>query len=295
MCKLFIVTGIKPGKEARAFETVMAAMKPMTARDKDGFGYAAFSPGSGIWGERWLNPADGFRVRQPVSKALQAYRDELGDALDTPASYNTFGRSGAEPVRTIAAHARMATCDVTLENVHPFFDAKTETALIHNGIISNHHEYDRERSSCDSEAILTNYLETALYNNPANLQQFVDGLEGSFACAILSNDGERYIVDIFKNSQTTLYGTKAHGLGGGYIFATTREIIEKARVKHGPVVKFQDNTFLRLDAETGERLIVDRFEHVPRTWQQRGLGEYTGSTFGTVENAKSAFAAEKVS
>jgi predicted glutamine amidotransferase len=270
MCKLMILAGIGPTKSARAWDFVIAASKSMTEHDNDGYGYAALSP-SGLWGERWLDVRQAFRTREKLSAATKKYVEDLSGAVEVVESYNSFGTLSSEDTTAIIAHARMATCAKTLENVHPFLCMKEKTALVHNGIITNHAGFTKSISSCDSEAILASYSENDISRQPGQIQALADTLDGSFACGVISHDGDRPVVDIFKNALTSLHVTFVRGLEC-YAFATSPEsLIQGCRKIRSPlqdIVSFKSNAFLRLDAVTGKTLNFSKFFHSCRPGYQ---------------------------
>jgi predicted glutamine amidotransferase len=152
MCKLLGIVGAKTDKKTQEALSVFvnAAQKVMTAHDRDGFGYAAVrkndAGGFGVTGEKWVDPDDVFAR---LDKRAVSYMDDLPGLVKDPMEGYVDVRWGEvsdkDPIVSVIAHARFATCDVVLENTHPFFDETNEVVLTHNGVISNH-MYDHEVS-----------------------------------------------------------------------------------------------------------------------------------------------------
>lgn len=277
MCKLLIVTGVgpEPWRQKKAGEFLHEAKELMCKNDKDGFGYALLRNSEAGWnmtGEKWVDPNHAFRPQKELNKKIEKYIEDLGDAITIPEGYDIVSwgeNSVAEsvpPITSILAHARMATCDVIIENTHPFYDEENKTVLIHNGVISNHHAIAKRLSSCDSEALLTAFVDEKVSLSVDNVQKMVDKITGSFACAFLSHDGTRWVVDIMKNAMASLYTCHLPTLGPKcYAFATTKEILKDAaketKVKRHDIVPFKDDKHLRLDAVTGEKIACQEFKY----------------------------------
>lgn len=252
MCKILGIVDVKNGKEGMA--AVRRAFKPMTKTDDDGYGYATLGP-EGIGVEKWMETADAFKTRPEVGSTDDIVH-AFGEIVEPVRNYATSGKVSPDPW-AIMAHARWATCDVSLANTHPFHDTKNGLALIHNGVISNHHTLEKRLSTCDSEAILSAYLLEKMEERPDRLQDLVDRLSGSFACMIMSEGG--HFIDIFKNGGASLFVTHAPGVG--FIFATTEEIAKAAGKGDGPVFPVLDNVFTRYDLKERRNVFTRSFTH----------------------------------
>ncbi len=211
MCKLLAVLDIENDEDALLFTE--AAVKPMTDKDDDGLGTIMLGP-DGVGVERWRHPRD-FPNTLPLDPALLKFAD-----LIEP-TYNSDGPLSQEKLWALGVHSRFATCGKSLTNTHPF--VREDLALIHNGVISNHAQIDKVVSSCDSEALLTKYLEYDVRGTFANIQSVCDSVTGWYAFMVFSKEG---YVDIIRDSQTDLFF--AHVSGVGIVFATTEHIIKSS-------------------------------------------------------------------
>lgn len=212
MCKLFAVVEIENQKNAELF--AKRAVPIVTATDNHGLGIMRLGE-RGVHIQRWLEPPK--IVRRKSSKALEKYYDALRHQQN---------EAGNKSVRldAIAIHGRFATCARTMSNVHPFY--KDGTALMHNGIISNAEKFERTLSTCDSEALLTQYIQHDVKKNPLNLTTALDGVGGYYAAIVFNDNGN---IDIFRDESASLY--MAHVKGVGVVIATTEEIIVKTAKK----------------------------------------------------------------
>lgn len=208
MCKLFAVVEIENQKNAEIF--TKKAIPEITATDNHGLGIMRLGE-RGVHIQRWLEPPTVVRKNQSpmmrrYEKALKHQQNEAGQR-----SQNLYA---------IAVHGRFATCARTMENVHPFY--KDGTALMHNGIIHEPEQYTRTLSTCDSEALLSQYVENGVRTHAGKLSAALDGVGGYYG-AIVFNDGGT--IDIFRDDYATLF--LAHVRGVGVVIATTEEIITK--------------------------------------------------------------------
>jgi hypothetical protein len=163
----------------------------------------------GIHIQRWLEPPQVFRRKKSV--ALLKYEKALKHQDDT---------SGTRSRRldAIAIHGRFATCARTLQNTHPFY--RNGAALMHNGIITNASQYDHPLSTCDSEALLTQYLAHDVRASQAKLGGALDGVGGYYAAIVFNDNG---VIDIWRDDHASL--CMAHVQGVGVVIATTADII----------------------------------------------------------------------
>jgi predicted glutamine amidotransferase len=208
----------------------------------------------GLFGERWLDTDEAFTESLP-SVVDQSILSEYQGVLAPETYSNSFGKPSIL-ASCIALHARMATSDYGLNNTHPFvFD---DTALIHNGVIRNPDQSKMLMSTCDSEVILTDYINEEVALDLSNIQNVVDQLDGYYACAVISKDNTgRWILDVFKDSRANLSAVYVPKLKT-VVFATDpQHVIEACNELNwtvGRVFKFTDNTLVRHDAITGEVL-----------------------------------------
>jgi hypothetical protein len=234
MCKLFCILDIENADNALEFAE--KAVKPLTAKDNDGLGVIMLGD-QGLGVERWLKPSDFPTAQTPISPALSKYADLI------PAKYNSYGATTQQNIYAIGIHARMATGAKTLENVHPF--VKNNVALIHNGVISNHEKWEKELSSCDSEALLSLYLDNHISKAFKKIRIIESEAVGWYAFMVFNENTKS--VDIMKDDTTSLYF--AHVPTVGIVFCTTWEIIKSCvgqmHLKQPEIHTFPASTAMR--------------------------------------------------
>jgi len=248
MCKLLCIVDIE--NQDKALEFSEMAVKPMTLRDDDGLGVVLMGDqGMGI--ERWLKPSEFPTAQAVCDPSLSKYQALL------PSGYNTEGETSQTGIYAIGVHSRMATGPVCLENVHPF--VRDGLALIHNGVISNHTNFKKEVSSCDSEALLSLYLENKAKDSLADVQHVCDDATGWYAFMVFNPADQS--VTIVKDDTTSLYF--AHVAGIGTVFCTTEEIIKscigRMKLKQPTIYPFPKEMAMRWfkDKETVETFQID--------------------------------------
>lgn len=285
MCKILSITGLKEKHQAKAWNFIKASIPTMTARDKDGVGYIA-ADGQAYWVERWTNPKDAFKLRLKHGNDLpKSSLNKLKNCLDrVPVKYNAenFKGQALKPASSIALHSRMATCALGIDNTHPFTEG--ETALIHNGVISNVHELLQYKSSCDSETILNEYLNQGVNIDASKIGEMARNLKGYYACVVVSKDETgRQIIDIFKNEQANLIVAYIPELETEVYCTQFDIVVDAARVagfKQAPVLlgSFKSGLLLRLDALTGEVILKQEFDT-----------SYRGNELNTIDNGLDNF------
>ncbi len=305
MCKVLLVAGIKKQHQEKVQKILEVGSKVLAKYDDDGVGYAAITTEGKIYGEKWTNKEHAFKLHaQPKPEFSELFLDSLlGEAADwkTKASNDVvYGRYGQitpdaiEHTVAVMLHARKATTGIkSVSNTHPFFeigDAKTEdTAIIHNGGITNHETLTKKYSSCDSEVILHEYLKNFVNYNPYGIEEVAKTLRGEYTVGVLSSIYEKNMVipimDIFKHKKD---------LHVGYcpeietaIFSTWDNHLEEIAKETGftikNIVKVKDGLMLRINAVTGERIddLIDfsgSVNNFSQTWRN-------GNTSGTNPHA----------
>lgn len=252
MCKIFAVAGLK-NKDAELDQFAKAILPYMTAGDNDAVGYAAFS--DELFGERWLNTE--LALTKQTSRPLHS---KTNPRLVYEPQSNKFGdTTPVNPVKAMILHSRYATCGKGLANTHPFVSEDGKTALIHNGVVQTR-GLDLRTSTCDSEGILNAYTDVDVSNTHGNIQTVFNRVKGAFACAVLTEDniGDKYL-DLFRNDQyPTLYACYVDQLDAT-VYCTEAYMIENALKDLGwtseTMMKVLDNSYLRIDAVTGEVLV----------------------------------------
>lgn len=256
MCKNLFIIGVKPGEEQQKklwqFVTTMAPI--LTQNDRDGIGYAAMS-NKGIFGERWYNPEDAFKYnKQWIDKQAELKKSFKG-STDVGKKYNYFStEEGApsEPVVSLIMHARMATCEKSLENIHPF--VRNDMALIHNGVINNTEQLKNITSTCDSECILNCYIDNKVNEIPENIEKVGKELRGGYACAVLAKNADEVpILDVFRNNPS-LYAMNVFNIGT--VICTVPQMVVDACDKLGwklsTSYRIKDSKLIRFNAITGQ-------------------------------------------
>jgi predicted glutamine amidotransferase len=234
VCKLFCIVDIE--NEDNALELAQKAVKPLTDIDKDGLGVILLGD-NGLGVERWLKPTDFPNAQKTLSPILAKYSALL------PIRYNSYGAITQQNIYAIGIHSRFTTGPKTLENVHPF--VKDNIALIHNGVISNHDRWQKELSTCDSEALLTLYLENKVSNSLKNIQKIEDEAVGWYAFMVFN--ANKQIVDIMKDGTTPLFFANVPTVGT--IFCTSDDIIKSCvgqmKLKQPEIYPFPASTAIR--------------------------------------------------
>lgn len=210
MCKILAITKI-PSK--RRDEIITKVWEAMSTTEKDGYGAA------------WTASKDelGFyRSSQPLIPPcdIPEFCDEFFEANNV--------RSNGGP---LIIHGRTATCEVSLENTHPFII--NNQALVHNGIVHST-KYEPVISTCDSEILLQ-----ALQQG--GICEIAEEIGGYYAFFALRTENGNTVLNIAKQSTANLHV----GLlkeNGAFIFATTRALIEAIGGKY--IAPFADNLFI---------------------------------------------------
>lgn len=261
MCKNLMIAGIKPDVSKKLlWDFLMAATPFMTTNDKDGLGYAA-QGARGLWGERWLRPDDAWKYRKEWSDEDEAIKVNFNGTLVAEPRFNKFGLADPGNTHAVLLHARMATCEKCLVNVHPFVRGKT--ALIHNGVIRNDQMLTKLTSSCDSECILNEYVESSVTADPDKIKEVTRQLRGYYACGVLTEDdaGGQYL-DIFRSNTANLFAYHVKELDA-VVFCTSSEIIRNAAKEMGfhlgNTFKFKDEEMIRIDSRTGKLVSQHKF------------------------------------
>lgn len=252
MCKLMIIPNVKNTHNVRKF---LKASKPgMVKGDKDGIGYAAVTSSGALAIERWLDPKDAFKAPKDLAADEQQALDPLLSLLEPSTSEYTAEGPLNEAWKAVVYHSRYATCTKSMQNVHPFTSG--ETALIHNGVISNPDAFGARNSTCDSESLLNGYIQNSVQDDLGNFQSVSTKLEGYFALGILSKTSLGVsILDIVKDDRASLYTCYIPKLGS-MVFCTSASIIAAAckalKWRHGSFHKVKNNTAFRYDVMSGK-------------------------------------------
>jgi glucosamine 6-phosphate synthetase-like amidotransferase/phosphosugar isomerase protein len=174
----------------------MGAVMSQDKSHQDGLGYAGIDSAGNLFAERWLTNSEAFKVRPSMA-------GEYADFLQV--DYSSYGDVNLDDLTAITLHTRLATSGKGLHNCHPFIE--NDTSVIHNGVIHNHNKFRIEQSSCDSEAILTQYVDNSVGDDPELFDKMSTQLDGYYACGIFARteSGER-ILDVVKSASAVLIG-----------------------------------------------------------------------------------------
>jgi hypothetical protein len=283
MCKVLMTVGVKKSKRILNAKFLMASLPFMSKTDNDGLGYAA-GDGTNLWGERWLNNHSAFKTRNGYGKIAAKMNSVFGDALTTnEKEYNSFGQGKMVNASSILLHTRKATCSKNIMNTHPF--VIDDTALIHNGVISNSSKVmeefkETQVSTCDSEAILQEYLYNGVNLDPEQIKNVSDMIDGWYVVGVISkNKDGRQVVDVFKCDNSSLQVAWIKELEN-FVFCTTMDILEKTAKAAGMKI-LESNTLkggylFRFDAVTGEKLA--QVEFVPECLSKNKKEIWAGSS-----------------
>jgi hypothetical protein len=150
-------------------------------------------------------------------------------------------------------HTRFATSAKTPDNTHPF--SRNGIHLIHNGVIQNHHSFKKYLSTCDSEAILTQYLDLDIENNPEKITELASSLSGHFGCLVL-NSRLGYVDFFVRGATVNLINEKDF-----FAIVTSDRSLFSFKGK-----KIQDKQFMRISLKDFSMLFhVDNLPEGPTT------------------------------
>lgn len=261
MCKIMLIAGIKDNVKSDVFIDFIFNMGTIMSKNNEhGLGYAGISKEGELFGERWLKNDEAFLIRPNIGSVIKKFNGFIEQS--EASRYNKFGTLRNE-FKAITLHTRYATSGKEFFNTHPFVDKESATSVIHNGVINNVTKEDNVRSTCDSERILNKYLEHDIVNNPENIQAMIDDLRGYYATGIFSKTRDGLVIlDILKSNAR---------LSGAYIkefetFVFTTEVDDVIKVCSDlgltivDTVKIKDDTLCRLNALTGEPILIKPYE-----------------------------------
>lgn len=267
MCKIMIMSGINNKNRALALEFTKLMAKQITPGNSDGLGYAAVTTKGTLFGERWLNNSEAF-VNRPTIQTLSKQETLLVDKYkgflipDVPAPvYNSFGVIDEENIAAITLHTRLATSGKEFINTHPF--VLGDTALIHNGVISNANDLKMVQSTCDSEAILNEYVDNKVMDKPENIRKVAGKLQGYYACGVFSKTKSGgTILDIFKDSRANLeaaYIVDMRAIVFSSRLSDIKAVCSQMGMEIGRTFKVSDDMLLRVDPVSGDVLVTESF------------------------------------
>jgi asparagine synthetase B (glutamine-hydrolysing) len=128
------------------------------------------------------------------------------------------------PVNLFIGHARAATHGTEFKNYnnHPHYTEDGKLMLVHNGVINSTGFAVKEKltSDCDSE-ILLRYLEE--FGLEEGYLKLTNDLYGTYAVLVLDNSDNS--IYFFRDSSSPLSYTDLTNSIGGYLFASTENIV----------------------------------------------------------------------
>lgn len=205
MCKIYLASGINDTNRAGHKKLYEAMAKVMSKEysHRDGLGYAAVDNEGNLFGERWLENSEAFEKRTPITDRERMFMKNFKGFIDKKEKYNSFGTVNLDKVTALTLHTRLATSGKEFKNTHPFVE--NDTSVIHNGVISNWKDLRVEQSTCDSEAILTQYVDNEVGIDIEKFREVAKNLSGYYACGIFSRDVEHNrVLDVVKSASAQL-------------------------------------------------------------------------------------------
>lgn len=244
MCKVMIITNITDETRSKALTFIKEMGEKISVGNNDGLGYAAIDSNDNLFAERWFKNSNAFK--KPIDSPF------LSAVSFKPIEYNSHGFVNLNEVVAMTLHTRMATCEKSLRNTHPFI--KDDISLIHNGVIRNPEVYKPTISTCDSESLLNGYIQHDMSENPGNIEAMVAPLEGYWVGAAFAKQDGKYILDIFKHS-ASLHAVFVYDLNT-WVLSTNAHDIEavcsKLGFKCSESGEVNNNVLIRLDPSTGQ-------------------------------------------
>lgn len=277
MCRVFMIPHIKPGNLEKTQEFVTKMATELSYHEPDGVGYASITRDGRIFGEKWVNKSDAFKIHsnpdpdQIVLRMQNTFGNAAVFKTQPKVQGTVYGQFGdlklREEATAVILHARKKTIgDLCVENTHPFFyygdpdtDGDMDTALIHNGSIANHAALTKHTSTCDSETILNEYIGLSMNYNPWGISDLAKTLYGEYAVGVLSstydNDQMFPILDVFKSGKELFVGWIPEL--ETYAFCTSDFNMNSGARSCGLTVEHmmevKDGAYLRFNCLTGER------------------------------------------
>lgn len=262
MCKVASVTKVTDKNRDEVWTFMQILGEYMSYGNNHGLGYAAFDRNFKLFGERWLINKHAFLDMSYVKGLTAAKMNNL---------YSYFGdKVVRDEAKAIVLHTRFATCEKSIQNTHPFVDDEENptVAIIHNGVINNHREFEKKFSTCDSEVLAHLYKKHDVAAGLSNLNKYTSDLTGWYTVLNLTKDNEDTpILDIYtQNGRLCSY----------YIPELDARVYSSAAVDIEATAKFLGMTLTlptrakakqayRVNALTGEPM--DRIEFKEHDWK----------------------------
>lgn len=272
MCKILAIAGIKKEHSGTVKQIIQKMAEIISRTDNDGFGYAAVTPEGKIFGEKWLLASNVLKELPSIDVGYSKIEAILGQrskfkVVPSLGAHESFGSVDFDNAAAVIFHGRKKTVgDVSLTNAHPFYevgiDSQPDTAIIHNGSITNHLQLTKKYSTCDSEVILHEYTKNYMWYNPeTGIKDMAETLKGEYAVGALSSieyeEGEVIpYLDIFKSNKD-LYAGYIKEIDAIIYTTADYNLIELGHALSLTITAISevpDGVLIRLNAVTGELL-----------------------------------------
>lgn len=264
MCKIMVIPHINNESRTNAIKFINAMAKILSAdrTHQDGLGYAGIDSQGNLFAERWLNNSHAFTNRNGMNSTVSDYSGFIR------VDYNSYGNVKLDDLTAITLHTRLATSAKGLINCHPFIE--NDTSVIHNGVISNAFDYRIEQSTCDSESILTQYVDNNVGTDYELFNKASTQLDGYYACGIFARDanGNR-ILDIVKSSSAQLVGAYVNELKVMVFTSLESHLQEGLKVcgfTTNAIYSINPSSLVRLDPIANKVIGVTSFAEYERSY-----------------------------
>lgn len=194
MCKVAAVNKITDKNRENVWTFMMLLGNLISQGNNTGLGYAALDSKGQLFGEKWLVNETAFQDLSIIPKV---------NATNIKNIYACFGKVNREDAIGIIMHTRAATCEVNIENTHPFVNDKDNPtiATLHNGIIHNHMQFEKKYSTCDSEILVHMYDKFKVASDIGNINKYIKQIHGWYTALNLTvRPDETPIMDVYSDT-----------------------------------------------------------------------------------------------
>jgi glutamine---fructose-6-phosphate transaminase (isomerizing) len=176
-------------------------------------------------------------------------------------------------------HTRWATHgDATIRNAHPHTDCNNSLAVVHNGIVENHHALkmmlinDGHQFTSDTDTeVIAHLFESLLSKHKdviVSIRELVNTLEGAYACILMHKDYPEQLFAIRKLSPLCI------GVSTNQNFVASDPLAFAGKTDH--VIFMPDETFAIVSEDTvqiytfeGEQKIIPA-QKIDLAWEEMG-------------------------
>lgn len=264
MCKIMIIPHINNDTRQNALKFIEAMGQVMSKEvsHQDGLGYAGIDSAGNLFAERWLRNSQAFTNRTSMNDNVMSYSGFI------KVDYNSYGNVNLDDITAVTLHTRLATSAKGLLNCHPFIE--NDTSVIHNGVINNAFDFRIDQSTCDSESILTQYVDNNVGTDHELFNKVSTQLDGYYACGIFSRDiTGRRILDIVKSSSAQLVGAYVNELKVMVFTSLESQLREGLRMCNfttSAVYSINPSSLVRLDPIANKVIGVTSFSEYERSY-----------------------------